>query len=121
MFQKGEIDESSVSFCSRFNGNQWSASVFVPHMSAVLEVIGYHQKISDRVEVGSEIVVPFRQTEQSEVITKVGGKIEFAIDTTGKLAMYFEQRLAGALSFLLSGEIDHVTTSCKFGFGIQVG
>lgn len=43
------------------------------------------------------------------------------IDSNGVLSAYLEERIQPAITFLLSGSIDHWKKDYKFGFGLQLG
>ena len=43
------------------------------------------------------------------------------IDQSGVVSAFLEEKLNVGITFLLSGEIDHVKKDYKFGFGLTVG
>lgn len=43
------------------------------------------------------------------------------IDSNGVLSAFLEERMNPAVTFLLSGEVNHVKKDYKFGFGLQLG
>jgi mitochondrial import receptor subunit TOM40 len=118
------IEDSGFSYGMRYTGEKWVAAANLIQLSAFN--VSYFQKISERVELGSEFSLSLRSPQQ-ESVTTVGTKLEFKtsviraqLDTKGKLGVMYEQRLAPGFSVLVSGEIDHVKTNGKFGVGIQV-
>ncbi|EPZ36705.1 hypothetical protein ROZALSC1DRAFT_29893 [Rozella allomycis CSF55] len=117
-------EDGSISYALRYAGDKWVGSAVLMQMSMLN--LSYHQRISDRVEIGTDF--NFSMTEpRKESHTTIGGKVDFKlsslraqIDTRGKLATFFEHRLGPGVSVLFSGEIDHLRTTGKFGIGIQV-
>ncbi|PLW18210.1 hypothetical protein PCASD_16954, partial [Puccinia coronata f. sp. avenae] len=60
-------------------------------------------------------------------VSTVGLKYDFRqatvraqADSTGKVSMLLEQRIAPMFTFSVAGELDHAKSQSKFGIGIQL-
>jgi mitochondrial import receptor subunit TOM40 len=98
---------------AKYSGNDWTGLVqLTPTGSTSL---GFIQRLNERVEAAAEVaIVPSIQPRARAAVATLGVKYEYRpatfrgqIDSTGKVAAYLEHRLNPAMSFLLSGEIDH--------------
>ena len=85
----------------------------------------YWHKVSDRVELGTELQASL--VGKRDGIATVACKLDFRqatvrgqVDTTGKVALVLEEKLAPGFSFLLSGELDHQKGTNRFGVGINM-
>ena len=86
----------------------------------------YFHKVSEKIELAAEwqalLVGPRR-----DAITSVGAKFDFKqaciraqLDSQGKVQMLFEEKLFPGFSLLLSGELDHMKGTSRFGVGINL-
>ncbi|KAJ1515146.1 translocase of outer mitochondrial membrane [Coelomomyces lativittatus] len=85
----------------------------------------YLHPISNKVELASEWHAMCNAKSRESVLS-VGAKYEFKhstfktmLDSQGKITSLLEQKLAPGISFLLSGELDHLKGASKFGYGLQ--
>ena len=56
-----------------------------------------------------------------------GGKFDFRaatfrgqIDTTGRVSTVIKQKIAPGFSFIITGDIEHMKSTARFGVGIQL-
>ncbi|GAA6028464.1 hypothetical protein JCM8097_007041 [Rhodosporidiobolus ruineniae] len=88
----------------------------------------YWQKLAERVDAGVDLVcIPALNPRERKAVATAGVKYDFRmstyrgqVDSTGKVSMLLEQRLSPAFAVLFAGEIDHVKSTSKWGFGVQV-
>lgn len=85
----------------------------------------YVQPISNKVELASEWHAMLNARARDSVLA-IGAKYDFKqstfktmLDSQGKITSVLEQKLAPGISFLLSGELDHLKGASKFGYGLQ--
>ena len=85
----------------------------------------YWHKVGDKVELGSEIQVSLlgRRDGMATVACKLDFKqatVRGQLDTTGKVGLVLEEKLAPGFSFIACGELDHLKGSNRFGIGINM-
>lgn len=85
----------------------------------------YWRRVGGRVEVGSELHASL--FGKRDAVTTIGCRIDFRqallraqLETTGKVSLVLEEKLAPGFSLLLCGEIDHLRDASKFGLGINM-
>lgn len=116
VFQRSapEMEETSSSYLIRYAGTNrnWVATAHF-QMIGVLQAT-YWQKLSEKVEVAADLQMLAAPTRRDAVAT-LGTKYDLRmasfraqLDSTGKVSAHLEHRIAPSLSFLLSGEIDHL-------------
>ena len=78
------------------------------------------------MELGTELQMLFAGPRK-ESIALAAAKFEYRqaniraqIDSTGKTAVLLEEKVLPGLSFLISGEIDHVNDKSRFGVGVNM-
>ncbi|KAI0031718.1 eukaryotic porin-domain-containing protein [Vararia minispora EC-137] len=86
----------------------------------------YWHKLSEKVEAAAElqlIAAPSRR----DAIATVGAKYDLRmsqlraqIDSTGKVGMVLEQKIAPTFMFTISGELDHFKNAAKIGVGVMI-
>ena len=86
----------------------------------------YHHKVSDKVELATELNVLSVQGKR-DAVCSVGGKWDLRmatfrgqVDTTGRVSAMLEEKLAPGVSLLFTGDIDHLKGQSKFGLGFQM-
>jgi mitochondrial import receptor subunit TOM40 len=78
------------------------------------------------VELGTEIqalLVGPRRDVSATVAAKFDYRqacIRAQADTIGRVGMVYEERIFPGFSLLLSGELDHLRSASRFGFGINM-
>ncbi|KAI9615467.1 hypothetical protein H4Q26_011406 [Puccinia striiformis f. sp. tritici PST-130] len=88
----------------------------------------YWQRLSDQVEAAVDLqFLPHPSPRERKAISTVGLKYDFRqatvraqADSTGKVSMLLEQRIAPMFTFSVAGELDHAKSQSKFGVGIQL-
>ena len=88
----------------------------------------YWRKLAERVDAGVDLVViPALQPRERKAIATAGVKYDMRmatfrgqVDSQGKVSALLEQRLSPTFAFLVSGELDHVKNTSKFGVGLSV-
>jgi mitochondrial import receptor subunit TOM40 len=86
----------------------------------------YFHRVSDKIELAAEwqslLIGPRR-----DAITTVSAKFDYRqacirtqLDSQGRVQLLFEERLFPGFSLLLSGELDHVRGSSRFGVGLNL-
>jgi mitochondrial import receptor subunit TOM40 len=120
-----ESGETHLGFVGRYSGKDYVFTTSLTQQGAVQS--SYFHKVSERCEMGAEIQMNTAGQERKEALCSFGGKWDFRnasfrgqIDTTGKVSAILEERFAPIASLLLSGEIDHMKGSSKFGIGLQM-
>ncbi|PJF17357.1 hypothetical protein PSACC_02797 [Paramicrosporidium saccamoebae] len=109
---------------ARYASNQWVAAVNVQQMVALQA--SYFYKVNERVELGTELQMLLFGPRKDAVAT-MGAKFDYRqalirtqIDSMGKVGLVYEERLFPGFSLILSGELDHVRSTSRFGFGINL-
>ncbi|GAA94426.1 uncharacterized protein L969DRAFT_609063 [Mixia osmundae IAM 14324] len=126
--QGADIEEAGINYYARLAGKNrsWLGSAFLINGSILNAT--YYQKINDKVDLGAELtIVPHPIPAQRQSSAALGVRYEFRaasvraqLDSKGKVSMYLDQRITPAFGFLVSGEIDHVKNSSKWGIGVMV-
>jgi len=118
------MSEMTTSYVLKYTGTNrdWIATAQL-HGAAIQAT--YWQKFGEKVDMAADlqmIVMPGRR----DAFATVGAKWDLRMatfraqfDTTGKVAAILEHRYAPALSFLVSGEIDHFKVSIPMAFVIN--
>lgn len=86
----------------------------------------YFHRVSEKVELAAEwqalLVGPRR-----DALTSVSAKFDYRqacirtqLDSLGRVQLLYEERLFPGFSLLLSGELDHLKASGRFGVGINL-
>lgn len=85
----------------------------------------YVHPLSSKVELAAEWHAMLN-TRARDSLLAIGAKYDFKqstfktmLDSQGKITSVLEQKLAPGISFLLSGELDHLKGASKFGYGLQ--
>lgn len=87
--------------------------------------VSYLHKIGEKAALAADFLY---NSNLREATTSVGydyafqsARVRGKIDSNGVLSGFVEERLNPAVTFLLSGEVDHKKKDYKFGFGLQLG
>ena len=126
--QRPSVDEeqASTGYHAKLTGSNrdWVATASVQGMGVMQAT--YWQKLQDKVDVAADLVL-LAVGARREATATLGAKWDFRmstlrtqIDSTGKIATLFEQRLAPTFSFTVGGEIDHFKQSSRFGIGLNI-
>ncbi|GAA5967926.1 hypothetical protein JCM11641_005811 [Rhodosporidiobolus odoratus] len=106
--------------------DSWIATAQV--MSQGIWQATYWKKLAERIDAGVDLVcIPALSPRERKAVATAGVKYDFRmstyrgqVDSTGKVSMLLEQRLSPMFAVLFAGEIDHVKSTSKWGFGVQV-
>ena len=86
----------------------------------------YHHRVSEKVELASELQM-LLVGPRRDAITSISAKFDYRqatiraqLDSTGRVGLVMEEKLFPGFALLLSGEIDHVRGSNRFGIGISM-
>lgn len=86
----------------------------------------YFQKVSEKVELGTEVQM-LLVGPRKDALTTVAAKFDYRqacirtqLDSTGKLGLLYEERLFPGFSLLISGELDHLKNTSRFGVGVNL-
>lgn len=86
----------------------------------------YHHKVSDKVELGSEMQI-LLVGPRKDAVTSISAKFDYRqatlraqVDSTGRVGMVMEEKLFPGFAMLISGELDHVRSTSRFGVGISM-
>ncbi|BGP16589.1 hypothetical protein JCM10213_000497 [Rhodosporidiobolus nylandii] len=132
-----EMEDCSVGYMAKWHDvkkdemgqplkDSWIATAQI--MSQGIWQATYWKKLAERVDAGVELVcIPALSPRDRKAVATAGVKYDFRmstyrgqVDSTGKVSMLLEQRLSPLFSVLFAGEIDHVKSTSKWGFGVQV-
>lgn len=109
---------------ARYATSQWVAAVNVQQLVALQA--SYFHKVNEHVELGTELQMLMFGPRKDSVAT-MGAKFDYRqalirtqIDSLGKVGLVYEVRLFPGFAMILSGELDHVRNTSRFGFGINL-
>lgn len=110
------MEDASVSYLLKWQSAQkdW-ISTFALQGQGVMQAT-YWQKLSERVEAAVELVlIPHPLPRDRKALTTIGlrydlrqATVRAQLDTTGKVSMLLEQRIAPTFTFSIVGELDHL-------------
>ncbi|KAG0149977.1 hypothetical protein CROQUDRAFT_668869 [Cronartium quercuum f. sp. fusiforme G11] len=122
------MEDANLSYLLKWNSSKkdW-ISTFALQAQGVMQAT-YWQKLSERVEAGLELVfLPHPSPRERKALTTAGlrydlrqATVRAQLDTTGKVSMLLEHRIAPSFTFSIAGELDHFKSQSKFGVGIQL-
>jgi len=124
--QTPEMTELATTYLAKYTGtnNDWIATAQLQAQGSIQAT--YWQKLSEKVEVAADLQV-IAAPHRRDALATVGAKYDLRmatfraqVDSTGKVSALLDQRFAPTLSFLLSGEIDHVKNTAKVGAGVMI-
>ena len=111
--------EVAVAWAAKYTGADWIATAQLAPTGTVTAT--YFQRLGERTDAAVDVTfLPAPQPSQRKAIATAGIKYDLRaaqfraqVDSTGKVGMLLEQRIAPALSFTVGGEIDHVKVRSK--------
>lgn len=116
------MEDAQLSYLAKWTGakNDWIATASA-QATGVLQAT-YWQKLAERVEAAADlVVVPHPVPRERKALGTLGVKYELRqalvrgqVDSSGKVSVLLEQRVAPTFSFLVAGEIDHVKVCLIF-------
>ncbi|KAK6354141.1 translocase of outer mitochondrial membrane [Orbilia blumenaviensis] len=121
--------EALVSYVARYQGSGWIGSAGLQAAGALQ--LTYWRKLAERVEAGVESVVKIAPVGPGvfggEGLTTIGAKYDFRqsslraqVDTSGKLGVHLERRVAPMVTLTFSGEMDHFKSTAKVGLSVSI-
>lgn len=117
--------ETGVTLAAKYSPSPASILTLNLQQFVALQASYFH-KVSERVELGSELQMLLFGPRR-EAITTVSAKFDYRqacirtqLDSTGKVGLLYEERLFPGFSLLLSGELDHVKNQSRFGIGLNL-
>lgn len=88
--------------------------------------LSYFYRVSDKIELGAELQT-LLVGPRKDAITSVSAKFDYRqacirtqLDSQGKVSLMYEEKLFPGFALLLSGELDHLRGSSRFGLGINL-
>ncbi|CAJ0752113.1 17817_t:CDS:2 [Entrophospora sp. SA101] len=115
-----DIEETSKSLVLKYSGNDYVTTVQWQEVGALQA--SYYQKINEKVDFGTELQIILAAGRR-----EAGGKFDFRaatfrgqVDTTGRVSAVIEQKIVPGFSFLVTGDIEHMKNTSKFGVGFQL-
>lgn len=136
VWQRSGVDtgpETALSYCAKYTGKDWIASAQLQAQGAFNTT--YWRRITDKVEAGADLNLQFLGLGRArgggllggamgrEGVATVGAKYDFRnstfraqLDSSGRLGVLMEKRLAPALQLTFAGEIDHVKVRTEYLF-----
>lgn len=127
IFQKmgREPFDTGLNLVGKLTGANWVATATLQQFVAVQ--VSYWQKVSDKVELGTELQLLNAGPMRREAITSVSAKFDYKqccirsqVDSAGKVGLFMEERIFPGFSLVLSGELDHLKGSNRFGLGVNL-
>ena len=116
--------EFGSTLAAKYSTPECTAGLSLQQMTALQAT--YFHRVSPQVELGSEMQV-LLAGPRSDAVCTVAAKFDYKqalvrtqVDSTGKVALLFEERLYPGFSLLLAGEIDHAKGSSRFGIGLNI-
>jgi mitochondrial import receptor subunit TOM40 len=122
--QPGEPTETGINIGGKYATDVSTTTVNVQQFAALQA--SYFHRVSDKVELGTELQL-LLAGPRSDAVTTVAAKFDYRqacirtqLDSTGKVALLFEEKLFPGFSLLMAGEIDHAKASSRFGLGVNL-
>ncbi len=121
-----EQEEANTGYHAKYvsDNRDWIATASLQGMG--LFQATYWQRLAERIEVAADLLL-IAVGAKREATATLGAKWDFRmstlrsqIDSTGKIATLFEQRLAPTFSFTVGGELDHWKGASRFGVGLNI-
>lgn len=117
--------EHGLNLAVRFNPTATSSFTATLQQFVALQAT-YHHRVSDKVELASELQM-LLVGPRKDSVTSVSAKFDYRqatlrtqLDSTGRVGLVMEQKLFPGFALLLSGELDHVRSTSRFGVGISM-
>lgn len=117
----GTKPETAASYCARYKGDDWVAA---GQLQAAGQVgVSYWRRLTDKVQAGADCQLQFMPgvgggmfgAPRKEATTTVGVKYDFQasvyraqVDSTGKIGVVLERRVAPPVTLTFAAEIDQV-------------
>ncbi|CAG8730996.1 1666_t:CDS:2, partial [Acaulospora colombiana] len=107
-----DIEECTKSLVAKYSGENYIATVQWQEVGALQA--SYYQKLNEKVDFGTELQI-YAAAGRREALCTVGGKFDFRaatfrgqVDTSGRVSVVIEQKIAPGFSFLITGDIEHM-------------
>jgi mitochondrial import receptor subunit TOM40 len=118
----GEQKLAPVSWGAKYNAPSWAATA---HLNQGIVQLQYLRRVSQRVQLGTELATNPFNPEQSMVT--VGAEFRMkqstyqcSVDGSGKIDASLESRFLPMASLILTGQLNHAENAQRFGFALQM-
>lgn len=122
-FWMQEQGRSGVGFAARHVGDKHISTLQMANTGVL--ALSYVHKVGEKASLATDLMY---NAHLREATTSIGydylfqrAHVRGKIDSNGVLSAFLEEKLNPAVTFLLSGEINHSKKDYKFGFGLQLG
>ncbi|CAG8565060.1 1261_t:CDS:2 [Paraglomus occultum] len=125
VYQKltSDLEETVKQYVMKYTGKDYIATLNYQEAGALQA--SYYQKINEKVDFGTELQMLLDGGRRA--VCTVGGKFDFRaatirgqVDTTGRVSVVIEEKIAPGFSFLITGDMEHAKGQSRFGIGIQM-
>ena len=117
--------DTGLNLVARLNGANWIATATLQQFVALQ--ISYWQRVSEKVELGSELQILNAGPMRNEAVASVAAKFDYKqctlraqVDSQAKVALVMEEKIFPGFSLLISGELDHLKGTNRFGVGVNL-
>lgn len=122
-FYQGKIGFSALTAAAKYSNGVDTASISAATYGPV--IASFMHRVNPKVAFATELFIDGR-TRDSHATFGYRFDLRSAsvlghIDSAGRIAATIEERINPAMTFSLSGELDHQRDDYKFGFGISIG
>ena len=118
------VQEFGFTLAGKYTGSNYVATVNLQQLVALQA--SYFHKVSDKIELATELQM-LMFGPRKDALATVSAKFDYRqatvraqVDSGGKVGIFLEEKMIPGLSFLVSGEIDHVKNRSKFGVGFSM-
>ncbi|KAL6764076.1 40 kDa translocon at mitochondrial outer envelope membrane [Haematococcus lacustris] len=115
--------KSGVGLAMRHQGTKHVATMQVA-TTGILS-LQYAHKVNEKVTLATDFLWQFATREATATLgydaTLRQCRLRGKIDTNGVVTAFLEERFSPGINFVLSGELDHLHSNYKFGFGVVAG
>lgn len=117
--------DTGVNVVGKLSGSDWVATASLQQFVAMQ--MSFWQRVSDKVELGTELQILNAGSYRREAVTSVAAKFDYKqccvrvqADSQMKVALFMEEKIFPGFSLLLSGELDHLKGQNRFGLGVNL-
>lgn len=117
--------ETGLNLAFRFTPNAKSTFTATLQQFVALQTT-FHHRVSEKVELATELQM-LLVGPRKDAVTSVSAKFDYRqatiraqLDSAGRVGLVLEEKLFPGFALLLSGELDHVKSTSKFGVGITL-
>lgn len=118
------IEDSILGYSAKYNFK--NNGIFTLQYQPGLLASSYFRKVGETTSLATELQLAQNSMNATQVNLAVGAKFDFrqstlrsTIESSGKVSTVLENRLSPAISFTISGELDHKKGNSKMGLGFM--